>query len=147
MLKQINFNSRLYSNAVNNTLEKGYKINSKEGHKNIKNIMENGLLPNGKANIEIPMVKDAVNFARVSTFTNPLKDGSHWNIGSAVENFFNRVPQLRFIAPFIRTPTNLWRHYGNRVPGLGLFTKQTRDLWKSGDPRARAEVIGRQMLG
>ena len=93
------------------------------------------------------MVKDAVNFARVSTFTNPLKDGSHWNIGSAVENFFNRVPQLRFIAPFIRTPTNLWRHYGNRVPGLGLFTKQTKDLWKSGDPRARAEVIGRQMLG
>ena len=34
MLKQINFNSRLYANAVNNSLEKGYKINSKEGHKN-----------------------------------------------------------------------------------------------------------------
>tara|TARA_R100001443_G_scaffold28025_1_gene41134 strand:+ start:14328 stop:17972 length:3645 start_codon:yes stop_codon:yes gene_type:complete len=147
MLKQINFNSRLYANAVNNSLEKGYKINSKEGHKNIKNIMENGLLPNGKANVEIPMVKDAVNFARVSTFTNPLKDGSWFNIGSAIENFFNRVPQLRFMAPFIRTPTNLFRHYGTRVPGLGLFTKQVRDLWKSGDPRARAEVIGRQLFG
>ena len=147
LLKQINFNGRLYSNAVNNTLEKSYKMGSKDATANIKNIMDNGLLPNGKANVEIPMVKDAVNFARVSTFTNPLKDGSFWNWGSAIESFFNRAPQLRFIAPFIRTPTNLWRHYGNRIPGLGLFTKQTRELWKSADPRARAEVIGRQMLG
>ena len=147
LLKQINFNGRLYSNALNNTLEKGYKMGSKDATSNIKNIMDNGLTPNGKANIEIPMVKDAVNFARVSTFTNPLKDGSFWNWGSAIESFFNRAPQLRFIAPFIRTPTNLWRHYGNRVPGLGLFTKQTRELWRSADPRARAEVIGRQMLG
>jgi hypothetical protein len=147
LLKQINFNGRLYSNAVNNTLEKGYKMGSKDATANIKNIMDNGLTPKGNANLEIPMVKDAVNFARVSTFTNPLKDGSFWNWGSAIESFFNRAPQLRFIAPFIRTPTNLWRHYGNRVPGLGLFTKQTRELWRSADPRARAEVIGRQMLG
>ena len=147
LLKQINFNGRLYSNALNNTLEKGYKMGSKDATANIKNIMDNGLTKNGRANIEIPMVKDAVNFARVSTFTNPLKDGSFWNWGSAIESFFNRAPQLRFIAPFIRTPTNLWRHYGNRIPGLGLFTKQTRDLWRSADPRARAEVIGRQMLG
>jgi hypothetical protein len=49
--------------------------------------------------------------------------------------------------PFIRTPTNLWRHFGNRVPIAGIFTKQMRDLWKSGDRRARAEVIGRQLVG
>ena len=39
--------------------------------------MNSGLLPNGKANVEIPMVAKAVEEARVSTFTNNLKDGSY----------------------------------------------------------------------
>jgi len=30
---------------------------------------------------------------------------------------------------------------------FGLLTKQNRDLWRSGDRRARAEVLGRQMIG
>ena len=34
-----------------------------------------------------------------------------------------------------------------RIPGLGLFTKQNRELWNSGDRRGRAEVLGRQFLG
>ena len=147
MLKQINFNGYLHREAVHNSLEKGLKYGSKEYNQNVKNIMESGLLPNGKANSEIPMVAKAVEEARVSTFTNNLKDGSYRNWGSNIENFFNRMPEFRFMAPFIRTPTNLWRHYGNRVPGLGFFTKQNQDLWKSGDPRARSEVIGRQMIG
>tara|TARA_A100001201_G_scaffold29196_3_gene31511 strand:- start:30 stop:1256 length:1227 start_codon:yes stop_codon:yes gene_type:complete len=35
----------------------------------------------------------------------------------------------------------------NRIPGLGAFTKQNRMMWNSGDRRARAEVLGRQLLG
>lgn len=147
MLKQINFNGYLYREAVSNSLDKGFRYGSSEFNKNVKDIMNSGLLPNGKANVEIPMVAKAVEEARVSTFTNNLKDGSYRNWGSNIENFFNRMPEFRFMAPFIRTPTNLWRHYGNRVPGLGFFTKQNQDLWKSGDPRARSEVIGRQMIG
>ena len=147
MLKQINFNGYLHREAIENSLDKGLKYGTKEFNKNVENIMNSGLLPNGKANVEIPMVAKAVEEARISTFTNNLKDGSKRNWGSNIENFFNRMPEFRFIAPFIRTPTNLWRHFGNRVPGLGFFTKQNQDLWKSGDPRARSEVIGRQMIG
>ena len=147
VLKQINFNGRLYANAVENTLERGYKLNSKAAKENIEQIMNNALKENGTANIDLPIVADALESARKGTFTNALKDGSYRNWGSAIEAFFNRVPELRFIAPFIRTPTNLWRHFGNRIPGLGAFTKQNRTLWNSGDPRARAEVIGRQMFG
>lgn len=147
MLKQINFNGYLYREAVNNSLEKNLRYGSKEFNKNVKDIMNSGLLPDGRANVEIPMVAKATEEARVSTFTNNLKDGSYRNWGSNIENFFNRMPEFRFMAPFIRTPTNLWRHYGNRIPGLGFFTKQNQDLWKSGDPRARSEVIGRQMVG
>ena len=147
LLKQINFNGYLYREAVANSLDKGFRYGTTEFNKNVENIMNSGLLPNGKANVEIPMVAKAVEEARVSTFTNNLKDGSYRNWGSNIENFFNRMPEFRFMAPFIRTPTNLWRHYGNRVPGLGFFTKQNQDLWKSGDPRARSEVIGRQMIG
>lgn len=147
LLKQINFNGFLHAKAVENSLEKGFKFGSDQYNKNIKKIMDSGLLPNGKANTELPMARDAMLEARNSTFTNALKDGSYRNWGSNIENFFNRTPEFRFMAPFIRTPTNLWRHFGNRVPGLGFFTKQNQDLWRSGDPRARSEVLGRQMIG
>ena len=148
LLKQMNYRGRLFANATNNTLERNLPLNSKEGKANIKKIFDNGFTKEGHANIkDNPMNADALEYARVSSYTNMLDNGSYMNLGSKVQNFLLSTPELRFMAPFIRTPTNLWRHFGNRVPGFGLFTKQTRDLWRSGDRRARADVLGRQMLG
>ena len=147
-LKQINYRGRMLSNAIDNTMELGFDISSKEGKANIEKIFNEGFDKNGRANIEkSPFAKDALQYARESTYTNDLKGGSHLDWGYKIQKFLNSTPEFRFLMPFIRTPTNLWRHVSNRIPGAGLFTKQNMDLWKSGDRRARAEVLGRQFVG
>ena len=147
-LKQVNYRGRLLSNALNNTMELGLDITSKEGKKNIERILKEGFDENGLANIKNnPINEKALQYARESTFTNSLNNGSYLNWGSKIENFLRQSPEFRFIMPFIRTPTNLWRHFSNRVPGFGFLTRQNQELWNSGDRRARAEVLGRQALG
>ena len=147
LLKQMNYRGRLFTNALDDTMTRGLDISSKEGKENIKRIFDEGFDKNGAANIKDNSInKKTLDYARESTYTNSLKGGSYLDWGSKVQTFLNNSPEFRFLAPFIRTPTNLWRHFGNRVPGFGLLTKQNRDLWSSGDRRARAEVLGRQMI-
>jgi len=147
-LKQINYRGRLLSNALENTMELGLDITSKEGKKNIERILKEGFDANGLANIKNnPINEKALQYARESTFTNSLTNGSYLNWGSKIENFLRQSPEFRFIMPFNRTPTNLWRHFSTRIPGFGLLTRQNQELWNSGDRRARAEVLGRQALG
>ena len=147
-LKQSNYRARLYVNALDNTMERGLDIQSKAGRENIDRIFKEGFTKNGAANItESSINQNALQYAREATYTNDLMGGSYLNIGSHIQTFLNAAPIFRFLAPFIRTPTNLWRHMSNRIPGLGLNTKQNKDLWRSGDRRARAEVLGRQLLG
>ena len=148
LLKQMNYRGRLFTNALDNTMERGLSITSKEGKENIKKIFDEGFDKNGSANIKDNTINTkTLDYARESTYTNSLKGGSYLDWGAKIQTFLNNSPEFRFIAPFIRTPTNLWRHFGNRLPGVGLFTKQNRQLWNSGDRRARAEVLGRQMMG
>jgi len=147
-LKQSNYRARLFSNAVDNTMTRGLDIQSKAGKENIDKIFKEGFTKNGAANIkESSINQNALQYAREATYTNDLMGGSYLNIGSHIQTFLNAAPIFRFLAPFIRTPTNLWRHMSNRIPGLGAFTKQNRMLWNSGDRRARADVLGRQLLG
>jgi len=147
-LKQSNYRGRLWTNAIDNTLERGLSLSSKEGKENLERIWKEGFDKNGMANIKDNVInKKTLDYARESTYTNSLKGGSYLDWGNKVQTFLLNSPEFRFLAPFIRTPTNLWRHFGNRLPGFGLLTKQNRDLWRSGDRRARAEVLGRQMIG
>ena len=152
LLKQMNYRGRLLTNALDNTMERGLSITSKEGKENIKRIFDEGFDKNGMANAkDNPINADALEYSRVSSYTNSLQNGTYLNWGSKIQKFLNNAPELRFLAPFIRTPTNLWRHFGNRfplqMPGTRFMTKQNKDLWNTGDRRARAEVLGRQMIG
>ena len=147
-LKQSNYRARLFTNAIDNTMTRGLDIQSKAGKENIDKIFKNGFTKNGAANIkESSINENALQYAREATYTNDLMGGSYLNIGSHIQTFLNAAPIFRFLAPFIRTPTNLWRHMSNRVPGFGAFTKQNRMMWNSGDRRARSEVLGRQFMG
>jgi hypothetical protein len=148
LFKQIIYRGRLYSEAVDNTLELGFKLGTKEAKDNIDKIFKNGFDENGMANVkDNDIAARALENARVGTFQNSLDDGRLLNIGKAVESFLKEAPYLRFLAPFVKTPTNLWRHVESRIPVLGAFTKPMRDLWKTGDRRARADVLGRQLFG
>ena len=148
IFKQFNYRGRLYSEAVANTLELGLDLGSKEGKANIEKIFKNGFDKNGKANVlDNEIAARSLQNAREATFTNGLNDGRFFNIGYAWQKFIEQAPYLRFLTPFVRTPTNLWRQFETRIPVYGAFTKPMRDAWNSGDPRARADVLGRQIFG
>ena len=48
--------------------------------------------------------------------------------------------------PFVRTPSNLFRHSLQRLPIIGMLQKQNVTMLKAGGA-ARSEVLGRSMLG
>lgn len=148
LLKQANYRGQLHALAVEKNLDLGVTPGSDAWKALINDEFARGFNADGTAAVKRnPLAAKALEYAQESTFTNKLKGGSHIEIASNIEDFFNKVPQLRFIMPFIRTPTNLWRHTSNRLPALGAFTKQNMDKWKSGDPRLRSEVVGRQIYG
>jgi len=148
LFKQIIYRGSLYSEAIDNTLKLKFKLGTKEANENIDKIFKNGFDENGMANVkDNDIAARALENARIGTFQNSLNDGRLLNIGLAVEAFLEKAPFFKFLAPFVRTPTNLWRHVESRIPVLGAFTKPMRELWKSGDRRARADVLGRQLFG
>ena len=148
LFKQLNYRGRLFANAIDNTLELGLDVSSKEGKANIDRIFKEGFDKNGMANVkDNPIAAESLQQARVATFTNSLEDGRLLNIGGSWQKFLRNSPYLRFLTPFVRTPTNLWRQFETRIPVYGSFTKPMRDLWRTGDRRARAEVLGRQVFG
>ena len=148
LFKQLNYRGRLYASAIDNSLELGLDLGSKEGKANINKIFKEGFDKNGMANVkDNAIAAEALQQSRVATFTNTLEDGRLLNIGGAWQKFLRNAPYLRFLSPFVRTPTNLWRQFETRIPVYGSFTKPMKDLWKTGDRRARAEVLGRQLFG
>jgi hypothetical protein len=148
LFKQLNYRGRLFANAIDNTLELGLDVSSKEGKANIDRIFKEGFDKNGMANVkDNPIAAESLQQARVATFTNSLEDGRLLNIGGSWQKFLRNSPYLRFLTPFVRTPTNLWRQFETRIPVYGSFTKPMKDLWRTGDRRARAEVLGRQVFG
>lgn len=148
LFKQIIYRGKLHSEAIDNTLELGFKLGSKEAKDNIDKIFKNGFDEKGMANVkDNDIAARALESARIGTFQNSLDDGRLLNIGKLVTNILNEAPYFKFLAPFVKTPTNLWRNVESRIPVLGAFTKPMRDLWKTGDRRARADVLGRQLFG
>jgi len=54
---------------------------------------------------------DAVDFARYSTFTQPLGE-----LGQTVQAFANTHPVMKVLIPFVRTPVNIVKFVGARTP-------------------------------
>ena len=47
-----------------------------------------------------PINEEALQYARVSTYTNTLKGGTYLDLGSKIQTFLNTAPEFRFLAPF-----------------------------------------------
>ncbi len=89
--------------------------------------------------------KEAKQYSRSTTFTDDLATGADYDLGGYVQSGVQRFPFFRILTPFVRTPTNLWRHQIQRLPAVGIFHKQSKDLWRAGGT-ARSELLGRQIL-
>jgi hypothetical protein len=82
----------------------------------------------------------AVNAANYQTFTKELGAS-----GKKLQSFLNSHPALKVIVPFFRTPTNVFKYFGERTP-LGLMSKNIRlDIAAGGSRRDLA--LSRMALG
>ncbi|MFP3928636.1 MAG: hypothetical protein ACLFUP_07010 [Desulfobacteraceae bacterium] len=82
----------------------------------------------------------AVDAARYQTFTKPLGE-----TGMAIQKALTSLPVLRFIVPFVRTPSNILKFAGERTP-LAVMSKRIRADIAAGGAR-RDLALSRVSLG
>ena len=88
----------------------------------------------------------AIDEARESTFTTPLRSGT---FTAKTQQMISNFPVLRQIMPFVQTPTNILRVSFERIPVLNLALKKQRDIVFGGEgtPDERAIVMGNMAVG
>lgn len=98
----------------------------------------------GQANQRSSYALKALNEARETTFTNPLKKGT---MSHSFQELANKHPLLRQIIPFIQTPMNIMNNAWDRTPVLNLMRQEYREALSSTDPEIRAQAVGKMALG
>lgn len=83
------------------------------------------------------MVEALLREAREVTFTQELERG----IGKSLSSFLTKHPALKPIAPFVRTPTNIFRNVWQKTPVLNKLQFQFRRMLKGGDPEYLKELF------
>ena len=86
----------------------------------------------------------ALDYARVSTFTNDLGAGT---IGQSIQNLANEHPLFRVIMPFVKTPVNIFRFAAERTPVINMATAEWKAAMKSGDPERIALAKAKAEFG
>ena len=139
LFKQINYRGKLHELAVQKALSKNLKGAKFDSF--VRNFEKKGFDELGR------FVNDeAKQYSRIATFTEDLEGGAWLNMGGAIQSMNKIVPLFKLVAPFVRTPTNLFRHNMQRLPITGLLQKRNFEMLKAGGT-GRSEVIGRQLLG
>lgn len=118
--KSIAYRQELHARAYRTAINEGL-----EGEDFVKRVQ--GILENPPKDIRM----DAVNFARVQTFTNELGD-----IGKSATQLRNKLGAPgTFVAPFIRTPVNVVKYAMARTPLAPLMPTVKADIDAGGARR------------
>jgi len=129
--KSVGYSMELYSRAARQATTEGFR-----GRELAKKIQEY------VSNPTEAMDQAGKDYARYVTFTKPLGTA-----GKHIQNFVSSHPAFRFVAPFIRTPTNIIKFAGERTP-LSLFSKEVRAVLKGRDGKiARDLQLARLGMG
>ena len=86
----------------------------------------------------------ALDEARESTFTTPLRNGT---FTANFQKLIAQHPWMRQIMPFVQTPTNILRVSVERMPLINFIMKRQRDIIKNGTPDEKAILAGNQAMG
>lgn len=126
------------------TAEKRGITGKDEREKFVNDFVKDNTLSNDK---EVSALADfALEEARYLTFTKDLDKGS---LGEGVQRLQQSFSPLRFILPFVRTPTNILAFAFERTPGVFMpgFLKEERkrllEGYKSSDPIERSRAMGK----
>lgn len=93
------------------------------------------------------LMQYAAEEAQYLTFTKELQDKT---LGKALQDATNKVPYLRLILPFVRTPTNILKFAAERTPAAVLMKEERQRFfedYKSGDPMRIARANGKILTG
>ena len=83
--------------------------------------------------------------AQYLTFTKELQDQT---LGKILQDATNKLPMLRLVLPFVRTPTNILKYAFERTPGIAVLREERQRLFAdltSGDPLRRSQAVGKMM--
>jgi hypothetical protein len=131
LFKGLNYQMELNALAMRDGLSKGLSDTALAEH--VARVVDN---PSNSMHL------NALEFSRVSTFTNELGKP-----GQAIQGLVQNVPILRLVAPFVRTPVNIVKFAWNRTP-LGLFgSKMQADVIGRNGAAAQDLAIARMSLG
>jgi hypothetical protein len=135
--KQMNYRANLRAQILKTAREQGI-TDPGELAKRLTEDFQFGFTPDGGAvNVKGTPGAQALEYARIGTFTNDLNYG----IGQWLQEGANKHPMVRVVLPFIRTPTNIIRYAWQRTPVLGRFQKEmAEDLAAGGERGARAQA-------
>lgn len=108
--KSIGYRQEMWGQAFRTSQKEG------KGLKRAYELMRNPELLDPKVHL------DAIDAGRYQTFTTPLGEGKIGTAGQALQRVIAKVPSLRFIVPFVRTPVNIVKFAFERFPGTAMFT-------------------------
>lgn len=89
----------------------------------------------------------ALDESQYLTFTKELQDRT---LGKGLQELTNKLPLLRFVMPFVRTPTNILKFAAERTPFAVLLRDERQRFFedfKSRDPIRTARATGKIMTG
>ncbi len=122
--KSIGYRQELWGQAFRTAQKEG------KGIKKAYELMRNPDLLDPKIHL------DAIDAGRYQTFTTPLGEGKIGTAGQSLQKVIRKVPSLRFIVPFVRTPVNIVRYAFERFPGTAMFTTAYKKAIKQGGRQA-----------
>lgn len=142
MFKQMAFRGQLQADLAVDAAKRGFKGEDAKAY--IKERMTGAFRADGTANLDDPFAKRALDYARESTWTQELQQGS---LSRNIQEFVAKTPTSQIIIPFIRTPVNLMHDAFKHIPPTSLLYSQVRkDIMAKGS-EAQAEVLGRWATG
>lgn len=133
--KMINYSGELEALSVRDAIKRGFKGSALRDHVAV-------LLSDPPEK----MAAKAWGVAQKNTFTNPLaeQEGIVAGLGRLTQQAAQNFALVKAIAPFIRTPVNIFKFSGERTP-LGFISKDMRTALKT--PATRAEALAKVSLG
>ena len=93
------------------------------------------------------LIQYAAEEAQYLTFTKELQDKT---LGKVLQQATNKLPYLRLVVPFVRTPTNILKFAFERTPFVTVLKEERERLFQefnSEDPILRARTRGKVVTG
>tara|TARA_R100000951_G_scaffold63981_1_gene53787 strand:+ start:1878 stop:5276 length:3399 start_codon:yes stop_codon:yes gene_type:complete len=93
------------------------------------------------------LMQYSIEEAQYLTFTKELQDKT---LGKVIQEATNKIPYLRFVVPFVRTPTNILKFAFERTPFVTVLKEERERLFtefNSADPILKARARGKVVTG